>query len=312
MSDRNWMQQPSGSPGQAEAGRDVRWALNLRRGLRMAAMLVLWAGVTLPAGRVAIATQQSAEANSPPPETAPPPEEAPVVYYGYNIVRTYPHDERNFTQGLVYEDGYLYEGTGLYKQSVLTRRHLESGRYVKRLRLPDQYFGEGIALFGDKVIQLTWKSEVAFVYDKTTFRELEQFHFSGQGWGLTSDGTRLILSDGTSVLRFLDPNTYVETGRLRVHNDRRPVRQINELEFIDGQIYANILPTDYIAIISPQTGRITGWIDLTGLYIPPEYSPSNIVLNGIAYIPETRHLLVTGKCWPKIYEIELVPQTAEP
>ncbi|HNY79131.1 MAG: glutaminyl-peptide cyclotransferase [Sedimentisphaerales bacterium] len=290
----------------------MRWALNLRRGLRMAAMLVLWAGVTLPAGRVAIATQQSAEANSPPPETAPPPEEAPVVYYGYNIVRTYPHDERNFTQGLVYEDGYLYEGTGLYKQSVLTRRHLESGRYVKRLRLPDQYFGEGIALFGDKVIQLTWKSEVAFVYDKTTFRELEQFHFSGQGWGLTSDGTRLILSDGTSVLRFLDPNTYVETGRLRVHNDRRPVRQINELEFIDGQIYANILPTDYIAIISPQTGRITGWIDLTGLYIPPEYSPSNIVLNGIAYIPETRHLLVTGKCWPKIYEIELVPQTAEP
>ncbi len=278
----------------------------------MAAMLLLWAGVTLPAGRAADTAPQSAEPSSRASETEPPPEEAPVVYYGYNIIKTYPHDERSFTQGLVYEDGFLYEGTGLYKQSVLTKRHLESGRYVKRLRLPDQYFGEGIALFGDKVIQLTWKSEVAFVYDKATFRELEQFHFSGQGWGLTSDGTRLILSDGTSVLRFLDPNTYAETGRLRVHNDRRPVRQINELEFIDGQIYANILPTDYIAIISPQTGRITGWIDLTGLYIAPEHSPSNVVLNGIAYIPESKHLLVTGKCWPKVYEIELVLQTSEP
>jgi glutamine cyclotransferase len=312
MSNRNTTQDRTDSPGHGKARKDVPWALDLRRGLRMAAMFVLWAGVTLEAGRAALAAEQSAEPNSPAPETAPPPEEAPVVYYGYNIIKTYPHDERSFTQGLVYEDGYLYEGTGLYKQSVLTKRHLDSGRYVKRLRLPDQYFGEGIALFGDKVIQLTWKSEVAFVYDKTTFRELEQFHFSGQGWGLTSDGTRLILSDGTSMLRFLDPNSYVETGRIRVHNDRRPVRQINELEFIDGQIYANILPTDYIAIISPQTGRITGWIDLTGLYIAPEHSPSNIVLNGIAYIPETKHLLVTGKCWPRIYEIELVPQTSTP
>lgn len=278
----------------------------------MAAVLVLWASVTLSGADAAAAASQGDQPNVPVAEAKPPPEEAPVVYYGYKIIKTYPHDVHSFTQGLVYEDGFLYEGTGLYKQSVLLKRHLESGRYVKRLRLPDQYFGEGIALFGDKIIQLTWKSEVAFVYDKTTFRELDQFHFSGQGWGLTSDGTRLILSDGTSVLRFFDPNTYAETGRISVHNDRRPVRQINELEFIDGRIYANVLPTDYIAIISPQTGRITGWIDLTGLYIPPEYSPSNVVLNGIAYISETKHLLVTGKCWPKIYEIELVPQTSEP
>ncbi len=292
MSDRDAIDE------RVEAGGRAGWILSVRAGLRIAALLALWAGIVLLGAARASSEEESVE--------------APIAYYRYKVVRTYPHDTQNFTQGLVYEDGFLYEGTGLFKQSVLIKRDLKEDRIVKRLRLPNQYFGEGIALFGEKVIQLTWKSEVAFVYDKTTFRELEQFTYSGQGWGLTSDGTRLILSDGTSTLRFLDPNTYAETGRIRVANGRRPLRQINELEYIEGQIYANVLPTDYIAIISPETGRVTGWVDLTGLYIPPQYSPSNVVLNGIAYIPESKHLLVTGKCWPKIYEIELVPQSDEP
>ncbi len=281
-----------------DGGGRAGWVSSLRAGLRATALLAIGAGIVLLGAAQAGSEEEPAE--------------APIAYYRYKVIKTYPHDTQNFTQGLVYEDGFLYEGTGLFKQSMLIKRDLKKDRIVKRLRLPNQYFGEGVAVFGEKVIQLTWKSEIAFVYDKTTFRELEQFTYSGQGWGLTSDGTRLILSDGTSTLRFLDPNTYAEMGRIRVFNGRRPLRQINELEYIDGQIYANVLPTDYIAIISPETGRVTGWVDLTGLYIPPQYSPSNVVLNGIAYIPESQHLLVTGKCWPKIYEIELVAQDNEP
>lgn len=234
-----------------------------------------------------------------------PPAESPVTYYRYKIVQTYPHNAQNFTQGLVYQDGLLYEGTGLYGQSILTKRQLKTNQIVKKSRLPRKYFGEGITLFGDRIIQLTWKSRKGFSYDRETFRLLDEFRYDTEGWGLTHDGTRLILSDGTETLRFLDPNTFTETGRLKVRSNGRPLRQINELEFIDGQIYANVLPTDYIAIIAPQTGRVTGWIDLRGLYTPPR-SASTSILNGIAYIPESKHLLVTGKLWPKMYEIELV------
>lgn len=237
------------------------------------------------------------------------PSEAPIVYYRYKIVRTYPHNARHFTQGLVYHDGSLYEGTGLYGQSILTKRELKTNQIVKKSRLPRKYFGEGITLFGDRIIQLTWKSRTGFSYDRKTFRLLDEFRYDTEGWGLTHDGTRLILSDGTDTLRFLDPNTFAETGRLKIRSNGRPLRQINELEFIDGQIYANVLPTDYIAIIAPRTGRVTGWIDLRGLYSSPR-NASTSVLNGIAYIPETKHLLVTGKLWPKIYEIELVPLSA--
>jgi len=243
---------------------------------------------------------------------APDALEAPVAYYRYKIIKSYPHDTRSFTQGLVYQDGFLYEGTGLYGQSVLTKCELKSGRIIKKSRLPRKYFGEGIALFGDKIIQLTWKSRKGFSYDRETFRLLGEFSYNTKGWGLTHDGTRLILSDGTDTLRFLDPNSFAETGRIRVRHNGRPLRQINELEFIDGQIYANILPTDYIAIIAPQTGRVTGLIDLRGLYTPPPRSPSDTILNGIAYIPENKHLLVTGKRWPKMHEIELVPHTITP
>jgi glutamine cyclotransferase len=260
-----------------------------------------------------------------------------VAHYRYKVVKSYPHDRRSFTQGLVYADGFLYEGTGLYGQSAIYKRELQTGKTMNMLRLPERYFGEGITLFGDKLIQLTWQSHVGFVYSKDGFTPLGQFKYSGEGWGLTHDGKRLILSDGTATLRFLDPNTYAETGRLEVRDQGRPVERINELEFIpddphvaqpppamkseesppragvpqvqsEGSIYANIWQTDRIAIIDPQTGRVTGWINLSGLYTPPANEREEAVLNGIAYLPQTRHLLVTGKLWPRIYEIELVRQ----
>jgi len=276
----------------------------------------IWS-LALFAATLALACPESApeEETPPPPSSATnkpnAPAETPTAYYRYKIVRTFPHDPHHFTQGLVYRDGFLYEGTGLYGQSILTKRELATNQIVKKVRLPRKYFGEGITLFGDRIIQLTWKSRTGFRYDQKTFRLLGEFRYDTEGWGLTHDGTRLILSDGTDTLRFLDPNTCAETGRVRVLSNGRPLRQINELEFIDGQIYANVLPTDYIAIIAPQTGRVTAWIDLRGLYNPPRDSSADI-LNGIAYIPETKHLLVTGKLWPKIYEIELVPQTPSP
>jgi len=245
----------------------------------------------------------------PPPATAKRPSapaEASVALYGYKIIRTFPHDPRHFTQGLFYQDGFLYEGTGLYGQSVLIKRELATNKIAKKVRLPRRYFGEGITLFNNQILQLTWKSRTGFRYDEATFRLLDKFTYDTQGWGLTHDGTRLILSDGTDTLRFLDPNTCAETGRISVRYNGRPLREINELEFVEGHIYANVLPTDYIAIIAPDTGRVTAWIDLRGLYDPPDAS-SGSVLNGIAYNPETKHLLVTGKLWPKLFEIELVP-----
>jgi glutamine cyclotransferase len=241
---------------------------------------------------------------------APAPPE--VTHYQYKVVRTYPHDRQSFTQGLVYQEGLIYEGTGLYGRSAILRWDLKTGNVLKKLRLPDKYFGEGITLFEDKLIELTWKSKVGFVYSKDTFTPRTQFRYPMEGWGLTHDGKRLILSDGTATLHFLDPNTYAEIGRLEVRNDGRPIRNINELEFIDGQIYANVWPSDMIVTISPKTGRITGMIDMVGLYSDPGPRDSDAVLNGIAYMPETRHLLVTGKLWPKLYEIELLPPPAQP
>jgi len=252
------------------------------------------------------------------PPTAPL--QAEVVLYRYKVIKTYPHDRRYFTQGLVYEDGFVYEGTGLYGQSALYKRDWQTGKTVKMLRLPDKYFGEGITLFGDKLIQLTWQSHVGFVYRKDTFTPVREFKYAGEGWGLTHDGRHLILSDGTATLRFLDPNTYAETGRIKVRNQGRPVERLNELEYVASppttpptgpRLYANIWPTDQIVIIDPETGRVTGRIDLSGLWTPPADEQGESVLNGIAYLPETRHLLVTGKLWPRMYEIELLPTAAQ-
>jgi glutaminyl-peptide cyclotransferase len=234
----------------------------------------------------------------------PPPS---VVYHRYQVIKEYPHDPCDFTQGLIYENGFLYEGTGLYhRQSRLIKRDFKTWEIVKQIRLPDQYFGEGITIVGDRIIQLTWQEHTGFVYDKNTFQELSRFSHAAEGWGLTYDGKRLILSDGSNTLYFLDPNTFAQTGQVRVTDRGRFLRNINELEYIDGLVYANILGDNRIIIISPQTGDVTGWINLNGLYTPPPGDDDNHVLNGIAYLPESKHLLVTGKCWTKMFEIVLI------
>lgn len=227
--------------------------------------------------------------------------------YGYKVLHTYPHDKEAFTQGLVFDEGALYEGTGGYGTSSLRKVQLENAKVLSLRSLPSQLFGEGITVFGDKIIQLTWKAKTGFVYDKKTFTLLRTFRYDTQGWGITHDKKRLIMSDGTSNITFLDPNTFAVTGRLKVHDNNTPVTAINELEFVRGKIYANIWPTDRIAIIAPDTGRVEAWIDLAGLLPPAERTPRVDVLNGIACDEKNDRLFVTGKLWPKIFHIELTP-----
>lgn len=228
---------------------------------------------------------------------------APV--YRYEVVRTFPHDPRAFTQGLVFADGYLYEGTGQKGESSLRRVRLENGEVVQMKRLEDRYFGEGIALVGDSIVQLTWQAQTGFVYDRKSFERTRTFSYTGEGWGLTYDGTRLIMSDGSETLRFLDPKTFQETGRVQVKDGGRAVTQLNELEFIKGEVFANVWGTDRIARISPKTGEVTGWIDLRGLLAPHEARNVD-VLNGIAYDAAADRLFVTGKWWPKLFEIRIL------
>ncbi len=225
--------------------------------------------------------------------------------YTFNVVNVYPHDEASFTQGLVFEDGVLYEGTGLYGHSTLRRVDLETGTVTQVYDLPDQFFGEGITVFGDKIIQLTWKSGRGFVYDRSSFDLLQEFEYTTEGWGITHNGSALIMSDGTATLYFLDPETFQTIGQIEVH-DEEPVVWLNELEYIDGSVYANIWKEDKVAIIDPETGQVTGWIDLEGIRDLANQGTSD-VLNGIAYDPNGDRLFVTGKRWSKLYEIELVP-----
>jgi len=232
--------------------------------------------------------------------------DAPV--YTYEIVNTYPHDEEAFTQGLAFEGGALYEGTGLYGRSSLRKVSLDSGEVVQRFDLPRRFFGEGVTVHGDRILQLTWRAHTGFVYDKANFELLREFEYTGEGWGMTHDGTRLIVSDGTSVLRFLEPETFEETGQLIVHAKGQPVTRLNELDYVQGAILANVWQTDYLARISPETGEVTAWIDLNGLLGEEDRSKHVDVLNGIAYDGVNDRLFVTGKLWPKLFEIRLVPQ----
>jgi len=229
-----------------------------------------------------------------------------VPAYSYKIVNTYPHDNGAFTQGLVFENDVIYEGTGLYEKSSLRKSDMETGRVLQSHELPAQYFGEGITVFQDIIIQLTWKSNKGFVYDKSSFRLLRDFTYATEGWGLTHDGERLIMSDGTSTLHFLDPETFSTIGHIDVFNNDTPIDKLNELEYINGQIYANIWQTDDIAIINPQSGQVSAWIDLSGLLSSQYYSEPVDVLNGIAYDTVNDRLLVTGKLWPWLFEIKLV------
>jgi glutaminyl-peptide cyclotransferase len=231
--------------------------------------------------------------------------EGPVPVYGYQVVRSYPHDRAAFTQGLIVKNGFFYEGTGMNGQSGLRKVRIETGEVLQVQPLAEHYFGEGITEFNGAIYQLTWKNGVGFVYDAATFALQRRFSYKGEGWGLTHDGTRLIMSDGTARLRLLDPATLQETGGLTVRDAGRPVPQLNELEFISGEIFANVWGSQRIVRISPTDGRVTGWIDLAGLLSPAERANAD-VLNGIAYDAATDRLFVTGKWWPRVFEIKLV------
>jgi glutaminyl-peptide cyclotransferase len=223
----------------------------------------------------------------------------------YQIVKTYPHDREAFTQGLEYRNGFLYEGTGLHGRSTLRKVKLETGVVLQKLSLPAQYFGEGISVVGDRIVQLTWQSEVGFVWGLHDFKLQNKFTYRGEGWGLTTDGKNLYFSDGTDEIRVLDGKTLTETRRIRVRENGRPLPELNELEWVEGEILANVWQTDRIVKINPLDGRVTGSIDLSGI-LPPAERAGTDVLNGIAYDATGKRLFVTGKLWPKLFEIKLV------
>jgi glutamine cyclotransferase len=221
-------------------------------------------------------------------------------------VNVYPHDPDAFTQGLVFEDGVLYESTGLRGHSTLRRVALETGTVLERRPLPDEFFGEGITIYDGKIIQLTWQSNVGLVYDKRTLEPVKEFGYPTEGWGITHDGERLIVSDGTSTLYLWDPETQGKIGQIEVYGDHGSVAGLNELEYVEGEIYANVWKTDWIARIDPHSGQVIGWIALDGLLSPEDYTGPVDVLNGIAYDAHGDRLFVTGKLWPALFEIKLV------
>jgi len=227
------------------------------------------------------------------------------VNYTYEVVKVYPHDQNAFTQGLVIEKGVLYESTGLYGNSTLRRVDLETGNVLQSYALPAEFFGEGITILGDRIIQLTWQSHKGFVYDKHSFDLLQEFSYPTEGWGITNNGSQLIMSDGTANLYFLDSETFQRVGQVEVRDGNASVTNLNELEYINGEVYANIWPTNKIAIINPQTGQVKAWIDLTGIYTQENNDP-NSVLNGIAYDAESDSLFVTGKMWSQLFEIKSI------
>lgn len=228
----------------------------------------------------------------------------------YRVVHTYPHDSNAFTQGLVFADGMLYESTGLRGRSSLRMVDLKTGQVLQKHELPAQYFGEGLTDWKNDLIQLTWQAHVGFVYDRFSFRLLRTFTYPWEGWGLTHDSRHLIESDGSATLHLLDPTTFKPVGQIKVTDAGKPVGNLNELEYIGGEIYANVWMTDRIARISPKTGKVIAWIDLRGLLPASERQNRDAVLNGIAYDHRTNQLFVTGKLWPKLFEIKVIPAKA--
>jgi glutamine cyclotransferase len=231
---------------------------------------------------------------------------APVE--GYRVVHAYPHDSHAFTQGLVYVQGMLYESTGLNGQSSLRMVDLKTGRVLQQHDLPPVDFGEGLTDWKSTLVQLTWQTHLGFVYDRFSFRVLRTFSYPWEGWGLTQDGRHLILSDGSPVLHLLNPATFQPAGEIHVTDAGKPVENLNELEYVRGEIYANVWLTNRIACISPATGHVLAWIDLTGLLPADQRQNDNAVLNGIAYDRQRNRLFVTGKLWPKLFEIEVTPR----
>ncbi len=241
------------------------------------------------------------------PGSLTPTDSSSVPTYGFEVINAYPHDPNAFTQGLVYRDSVLYEGTGLNGASTLRRVALETGEVLQSIDLDGQFFGEGIALLGNEIVQLTWLTNIGFVYDAGTFELKRSFSYPTEGWGITTDGHRYIMSNGTSTLYFRDLETLEEIGRVEVRDEDGPIWRLNELEYINGEIFANVWLTDKIARIEPVTGRVIGWIDLTGLLPTADRIGTEDVLNGIAYDTDNDRLFVTGKRWPTLFEIRLVP-----
>jgi glutamine cyclotransferase len=228
----------------------------------------------------------------------------PAPVQSYSVIATFPHDPASFTQGLVFADGQLYESTGLEGESTLRRVELASGRTLQRIDVPAAYFAEGLALVGDELLQLTWRTKIGFVYDRRTFKQKRTFSYDTEGWGLAYDGaSRLVMSDGSDTLTFLDPKTLATAKTLRVTDAGRSVSNLNELEWIEGEIWANVWMTDRIARISPATGVVNAWIDLSTLYPQSQRTPAADVLNGIAYDRAARRIFITGKRWPRLYQI---------
>ncbi len=241
----------------------------------------------------------------------------PAPVYTYKVLNVYPHDADDFTEGLVYHNGFLYESSGLYGNSSLRRVDLDTGQVLQIYNLSSEYFGEGITIVNNTIIQLTWQNNTGFVYDLASFRFLQNFSYPTEGWGLTNDGSQLIMSDGTANLYFLNPQTFQRTGEITVHDGATPIVNLNSLDYINGSIFANVWLTNRIAIINPGTGQVTAWIDLTGIenMTGCHCDVGNDVLNGIAYDAQSNRLFVTGKMWPNLFEIQIVPslhQSAQP
>jgi glutamine cyclotransferase len=268
----------------------LAWMMSAAGGALAMPVEPIWPGLSHPPALV----EMPGDVITPPP------------VYGYQVLSIYPHDAQAFTQGLVYWQDGFYEGTGLHGRSSLRRVDLKTGQIANVLNLPAQYFGEGVAMVDDRLYQLTWQSHVGFIYDRASFRLLGRFQYPTEGWGLTYNGQELIMSDGSPMLYFLDPKTMKPVRTLLVHDDSGPVAKLNELEYIDGEIYANVWQTDRIARIDPLSGWVLAWIDLRGL-LPPADRLGADVLNGIAWDEENRRLFVTGKLWPKLFQIELLP-----
>lgn len=259
---------------------------------------------SLVAGALVVAaTLACAAASSPPPVQLGGP-----ALFTYRVVNRYPHDPRAYTQGLIYRNGFLYESTGRNGESSIRKVRLETGEVLQRRDVDAEYFAEGMTEWRGRLLHLTWKSGLGFVYDMATLARQRTFTYAGEGWGLTHDGTRLILSDGSATLRFLNPETFRGIGRLDVRDRGQPVRQLNELEFVKGEVYANVWQTERIARISPKTGAVLGWIDLRGIWPARPAADQDAVLNGIAYDTVGDRLFVTGKWWPHLYEIRLEPR----
>jgi len=278
-----------GSPkagGMAESG--------TRRLLRRttAAVLVALAPLGAPSGLLADASVPTQDA-------------ADIPSFTYALVKARPHDRGAFTEGLVFWNGMLIESTGLYGHSTLRKVDLETGRVTQEVDLPANLFGEGIAVLGGKIYQLTWQSHRAFVYDVGTLTREGEFSFTGEGWGLTTDGQSLIMTDGTSRIRFIDPATFRVTRTIDVRAHGQPIRNLNELEFVKGELYANVWQTKFILRIDPATGRILGSVDFVGLLPEADYAPDTDVMNGIAYDADGDRLFVTGKNWPKLFEVKV-------